>query len=102
MPVPIPPLASADLPDRKQRLWKLAGPGAMLGGFAMAGYVPMLLYMNLRYLPSSARPKPLNIIMVSLGGITYISFAVYTVWSKLKEIFPTAWWRAGSLGSGAR
>lgn len=60
--------------------------GAVLGGFAMAGYVPMLLYMNLRYLPRSARPGPVNVLMVALGGITYISFAVYTVWSKASEV----------------
>ena len=59
--------------------------GALLGGFAMAGYVPMLLYMNLKYLPRSARPRPLNIVMVGLGGLVYISFAVYTVWSKAVE-----------------
>ncbi len=56
---------------------------AVLGGFAMAGYVPMLLYMNLKHLPPVARPKPLNIVMVSIGAVTYISFAVYTVWSKV-------------------
>ncbi|HIG39311.1 MAG: Nramp family divalent metal transporter [bacterium] len=61
--------------------------GAMLGGFAMAAYVPMLLYMNIRYLPKSAQPKLYNIVMVSIGGATYISFAVYTVWNKLSEWF---------------
>jgi hypothetical protein len=59
----------------------------MLGGFAMAVYVPMLLYMNLKYLPKSARPGPFNIVMVSIGAVTYISFALYTVWSKLSEWF---------------
>ena len=60
--------------------------GAMLGGFAMAGYVPMLLYMNLKYLPQSARPRPLNIVMTAIGAATYISFAVYTIASKIIEI----------------
>ena len=60
--------------------------GAMLGGFAMAGYVPMLLYMNLKYLPRSARPGPINIVMVAIAGATYMSFAIYTVWSKLAEV----------------
>ncbi len=59
--------------------------GAMLGGFAMAAYVPMLLYMNLKYLPKSVQPKMHNIIMVSIGAVTYISFAVYTVWNKVSE-----------------
>ncbi|MCZ6616656.1 MAG: Nramp family divalent metal transporter, partial [Gammaproteobacteria bacterium] len=61
--------------------------GAMLGGFAMAGYVPMLLYMNLKYLPPSARPGPINIVMVGIAGVTYMSFAIYTIWSKLVEVF---------------
>lgn len=56
--------------------------GAVIGGFTMAVYTPALLYMNLKYLPKSARPKPLNIVMVSIGAVTYISFAVYTVWEK--------------------
>jgi hypothetical protein len=60
--------------------------GAMLGGFAMAAYVPMLLYMNLRYLPKSAKPKPYNIVMMCICSLTYISFAAYTVWSKLVEV----------------
>ncbi len=59
---------------------------AMLGGFAMAAYVPMVLYINLRHLPEGARPGPVNIVMVSIGAATYISFAVYTVGSKLVEV----------------
>lgn len=60
---------------------------ATLSGFAMAAYVPALLYMNLKYLPVSARPKPLNILMVSIGGLIYISFALYTLWTKVEEWF---------------
>ena len=52
---------------------------ALLGGFAMAVYVPLVLFINLRYLPASARPKPLNIVMVSASALVYISFAVYTL-----------------------
>lgn len=58
---------------------------AMISGFAMAAYVPMVLYMNLRHLPAAVRPKPLNIVMVSVGAATYISFAAYTVGAKLVE-----------------
>ena len=50
------------------------------GGFAMAVYVPLLLVINLRYLPVSARPRALNIVMVSIGAAVYISFALYTIW----------------------
>ncbi|MEE2776359.1 MAG: Nramp family divalent metal transporter [Acidobacteriota bacterium] len=53
---------------------------ALLGGFSMAVYVPLTLYCNLKYLPVSARPKPLNIAMVAIGAATYISFALYTLY----------------------
>ena len=53
---------------------------ALLGGFSMAVYVPLTLYLNLTQLPRSARPKPLNVVMVSIGAFTYISFALYTLW----------------------
>ena len=52
---------------------------ALIGGVAMAVYVPLLLVMNLKYLPKSARPKPLNIVMVSLAALVYISFTLYTI-----------------------
>ena len=58
---------------------------ATISGFAMAVYVPMVLYMNLRNLPPPVRPKPVNIVMVVIGSATYISFAVYTVGSKVAE-----------------
>ena len=61
--------------------------GAMLGGFAMAGYVPMLLYMNLKYLPQCAKPRLFNIVMMSIGAVIYMSFAVYTIWSKVVSMF---------------
>ncbi|MBJ39161.1 MAG: hypothetical protein CMD83_11960 [Gammaproteobacteria bacterium] len=60
---------------------------ATLGGFAMAGYVPALLYMNMKYLPPSARPGPVNIIMMSLASLIYISFALYTLWTKVGAWF---------------
>ena len=53
---------------------------ALLGGFSMAVYVPLTLYINLKHLPPSARPKPLNIVMVSIASLVYISFALYTLW----------------------
>ncbi len=53
---------------------------ALIGGFAMAVYVPLLLVINLKYLPASARPRALNIVMVSIGAAVYISFALYTIW----------------------
>ena len=59
--------------------------GAAITGFSMAGYVPMVLYLNLKYLPPAARPGPVNIFMMSIASLTYISFAIYTVWSKIAE-----------------
>lgn len=54
---------------------------ALLGGFAMAIYVPLLLYLNLRHLPPSARPGPVHVAMVGLGAAVYVGFALYTVWN---------------------
>ncbi len=53
---------------------------ALLGGLAMALYVPLLLYMNLRVLPPSARPGPLNVAAVVCAGVVYGVFALYSLW----------------------
>lgn len=58
---------------------------AALSGCAMALYVPLLLVLNFKFLPPSARPKPLNVIMVSIGAATYISFALFLVYDKLSS-----------------
>ena len=60
---------------------------ALIGGFAMAVYVPLLLYMNLTRLPKSARPGPINIIFMILASAMYISFAVYTIYDKAAQLF---------------
>jgi hypothetical protein len=54
---------------------------ALANGLAMAVYVPLMLVVNLRYLPKSARPGPVNIAMVSAAGAVYIAFAVYTAYT---------------------
>jgi hypothetical protein len=59
---------------------------AGLNGLAMALYVPLLLVINFKYLPKSAQPKPLNVLMVTIGAATYISFAVYVVWDKVSAL----------------
>lgn len=56
---------------------------AVLNGFAMALYVPLMLVINFKYLPASAKPGPVNVVMVGLGAATYVSFAVYTVVDKV-------------------
>ncbi len=53
---------------------------AALNGAAMAVWVPLVLYINLKYLPKSARPHPINIVMMVLATLFYTSFAVYTIW----------------------
>lgn len=56
---------------------------AYVGGFAMAVYTPLTLYMNLKYLPPSARPGPLNIVMMAVASLVYVGFALYCVGSGL-------------------
>jgi hypothetical protein len=60
---------------------------AVLGGFAMAVYVPLLLYMNLKYLPKSAKPGIINIFFMILASAMYISFALYTIYDKVSSMF---------------
>ena len=56
---------------------------AVINGFAMAVYTPLVLYVNLRFLPKSAHPKPLNIFMVGCATLLYGSFALYAIWTKV-------------------
>lgn len=56
---------------------------AYIGGFAMAVYTPLLLWMNLRHLPPSARPGVLNIVMVGIASLVYVGFAGYSLGSEL-------------------
>ena len=49
---------------------------AYMGGFAMAIYVPLTLYINLRYLPVSARPHPVCVTMMVLASLVYVGFAM--------------------------
>lgn len=50
---------------------------AYIGGFAMAIYTPLTLWINLRLLPKSARPGPLNIVMLSIASLVYVAFALF-------------------------
>jgi len=60
---------------------------ALIGGFAMALYVPLLLYMNLTHLPKSARPGWINIFFMVIASAMYIGFAGYTIYTKAAEVF---------------
>ncbi|MCC7492674.1 MAG: Nramp family divalent metal transporter [Fimbriimonadaceae bacterium] len=57
-----------------------------MGGFAMAVYVPLQLYLNLRHLPAAARPKPLNIAMMAICVVVYCGFALFCVLTELGVI----------------
>ncbi len=59
---------------------------ALISGFAMAVYVPIILYMNLTYLPKSARPGWINIVFMVLASAMYIGFAGYTIYVKVIDI----------------
>ncbi|MFQ6045468.1 MAG: Nramp family divalent metal transporter [Gemmatimonadales bacterium] len=52
---------------------------AYVGGFAMAVYTPLVLWMNLRHLPRSARPKLVNVLMVSVAALIYGGFAAFSL-----------------------
>lgn len=56
---------------------------AYMGGFAMAIYVPLTLFINLRYLPKSARPKPLSVAMMVVASAVYVGFAIVCVCSDM-------------------
>jgi hypothetical protein len=49
---------------------------AYIGGFAMALYVPLTLFINHRYLPKAARPGAISTVMMVVASLTYIAFAV--------------------------
>lgn len=49
---------------------------AYMGGFAMAIYCPLLLYINLKYLPKSARPSAPHTFMMMVASLVYGGFAI--------------------------
>ncbi|MCA9425939.1 MAG: Nramp family divalent metal transporter [Candidatus Omnitrophica bacterium] len=48
---------------------------AYMGGFAMAVYVPLTLYINLKHLPPCARPGKVCIFMMTVASMVYVGFA---------------------------
>lgn len=52
---------------------------AYMGGFAMAIYVPLTLYINCRFLPKVAKPGILCTVMMIIASLVYIGFAVSSV-----------------------
>ncbi len=55
---------------------------AYIGGFAMAVYTPMLIYINCRHLPVSARPGVLSILAMVIAAAIYVGFAVMSLWGQ--------------------
>ena len=52
---------------------------AYMGGFAMALYVPLTLYINRRFLPKFARPGGICTTMMILASLVYVGFAVSSI-----------------------
>ncbi len=59
---------------------------AALNGGAMAIFTPTILYLNLRFLPKSARPGTVNIFFVLCATLMYAGFSVYLVGDKLVDL----------------
>jgi len=58
---------------------------AYMGGFAMAIYVPLTLYINLKFLPKSARPSAICIGMMVLATLVYTGFALYCLYYEVSS-----------------
>jgi hypothetical protein len=59
---------------------------AYMGGFAMAIYVPLTLYINLRYLPRCARPGPVCIAMMVVASLVYTGFALFCIVTEVQHL----------------
>ena len=58
---------------------------AYMGGFAMAIYVPLTLYINHRFLPRLARPGLLCTIMMVIASLVYVGFAISSIVWKIGQ-----------------
>jgi Mn2+ and Fe2+ transporters of the NRAMP family len=58
---------------------------AYMGGFAMAIYVPLMLYINRRFLPRTARPGLPCTVMMIVASLIYIGFAVSCIWWEIGQ-----------------
>jgi Mn2+/Fe2+ NRAMP family transporter len=59
---------------------------AYIGGFAMAVYVPLLLYMNLRYLPRATRPGLVHMAFMIVAALVYVGFACASIYWELSRL----------------
>ncbi len=53
---------------------------AYMGGYAMAVYCPLTLYMNYRFLPKMARPGIICTLMMVVASVVYGVFAVMSLY----------------------
>ncbi len=60
---------------------------AYMGGFAMALYVPLTLYINRRFLPKFARPGGICTTMMILASLVYVGFAVSSIIWEIGRLF---------------
>jgi len=60
---------------------------AYMGGFAMALYVPLQLWINLKYLPRAARPGAVCTFMMIVASLVYVGFAVSCISWEISR-----WW----------
>jgi len=54
---------------------------AFVNGLAMAIYVPLMLYINWKMLPPSAKPHWVNLGVTGVVGAIYVGFAVYALYT---------------------
>jgi hypothetical protein len=60
---------------------------AYIGGFAMAIFTPLCLWMNVRHLPKSARPGPINAVMTLLASAVYVGLALICLGEYVKRFW---------------
>ena len=73
-------LISMSLVPLKQPLLLLT-ISAVLGGFTMAIYTPLLFYMNNFKLPKALRPGIITNFAILFASIFYISFTIFIIYS---------------------
>lgn len=56
-----------------------------MGGFAMAVYVPLTLYINYRFLPRPARPGPVCTAAMAVAAAVYGGFAICSIVWEVQE-----------------
>jgi hypothetical protein len=80
-------IISAILVPLKQPLF-LITLSAVLGGFAMAIYTPLIFYLSNRSLPKPIRPGIITNTFLILASVFYITFTLFIIWSNfLSKLF---------------